>query len=113
VKQVGTERIILGTPPFSSPDPATEKGRMVPINHGGPSVMASDGSAQTPEEAKASQYDDMTVQELAEETSKREIDMSGRGTGKDGALKKSDYIDALQGDDDSEGGDADNDGDEE
>lgn len=110
------EPIILGPGPFSSPDPATEGYRQIPIDDGEGAADAADRAAAEEEgEGEDGGYEDMTVDQLHEEAEKRGVEVEG--TGANGNKVKADYVKALTAADEvdaanGEGDGGDNDDDE-
>lgn len=88
------EPTVMGAPPFSSPDPATDAKRMLPLEDGTSAHQARLDVEGTRTEGD---YKGMSPAELKALTEER--DLAVEGTGKGGAVKKNDYIAALQEDD--------------
>lgn len=89
------EPIVLGPIPFSSPNPSTDARRMLPLEDG---TSAYEAREAVVDKYDGTDYNSMSPAELkalAEERDLGEI----TGTGKNGAIKKADYVSALQADD--------------
>lgn len=86
----------ISTPPFSSPDPATD-GLKMEIVDADVSALDAREAAQARTEAD---YDSMEMSELKQLAEERDLEVEG--TGKGGNVKKSDLVSALQADDASE-----------
>ena len=89
------EGIVMGTPPHSSPDPATDGARMLPLEDGTSAHDAALDAAYAREneqaESEGEDYSSLKVAELREKMEERELDHSG--------MKKDDMVAALQEDD--------------
>ena len=92
------EPITLGPAPYSSPDPATDGIRMLPLEDGTSAAEAADAAAESREATNYASMDKADLVKLAEE---RDIEVS-RGDGKDGDPVKADYVAALTQDDTSD-----------
>lgn len=78
--------IVLGGVPFSSPDPATEARKMLPLEDG-----TSAYEAREPSESASGDYDSMKVADLKKLAEERDLKVEGG--------RKADLLDALRGDD--------------
>lgn len=88
------EPIVVGTPAFSSPDPLTEKGRMLPLTE---DVSAGAVAAENEATSEVVLYADMDKDVLEKLVAERELDVEG--TGSNGNVLKDDLVKALNGDD--------------
>lgn len=99
------EPIRMGTPPFSSPDPATDGIRMLPLEGGHGSVGGTDG-ADAPlataggDETKG--YGDMSKPELKSLAEERDLDVKRTDGDETKKLRISDYVTAFEADDTKE-----------
>ncbi len=75
----GTEpaEIVLGTPPFSSPDPATDGLKMLPLTDGTSAYEARQENAESAAKAADGDYDSMKKDELKALGEQRDLDFSG------------------------------------
>lgn len=87
----------IGPAPFSSPDPATDARKMLPLEDGTSSAYDSRVADQARHQAEATNYNSMSLEDLKSLAEEKDLDVEG--TGKDGRVKKSDYVDALNSDD--------------
>lgn len=93
----GSERTVLSAPPFSSPDPATDARRMLPLEDGSSAHQSAVEAAEIREATTLSDYNSLSPAELKELAEERDLEIEG--TGKGGNVKKSDYVSALEADD--------------
>lgn len=89
------EATVMGPPPFSSPDPATDAQRMLPLEDG----TSAHQAALDAEEVRntGSDYNSMSPADLKALAEER--DLTVEGTGANGNVKKSDLVAALTQDD--------------
>lgn len=92
------ERTVLGTVPFSSPDPATDAIKMLPLSDGTSAHQAALDAAETRESGLSTNYKKMSNDELKALVESREIG-DIEGTGKKGNVVHDDYVAALEADD--------------
>lgn len=88
------EPTVLGTVPFSSPEPHTDGLRMLPLEDGTSAHQASLEAAAGRDAATTGDYDSMKAPELKALVADRGLEADGN--------KKADYIAALQADDASD-----------
>lgn len=88
------ERTVLGPPPFSSPNPATEARRMLPLEDGTSAHVASLEAHEQREAGKGSDYSSMDAKALKALVEERDLTPESN--------KKADLIAALQEDDASD-----------
>lgn len=89
-----TEATVLGPPPFSSPDPASEARRMLPVEDGTSAHQAALDAEAVRTEGDYSKLDPKALKALADERG-----LEVEGTGKSGNVTKADFIAALHEDD--------------
>jgi protein-tyrosine-phosphatase len=98
-QDVEMQPIVMGTPPFSSPDPVTDGIRMLPLED-----QTTLNAAQAADQAAAlrglTDYESMSQEDLKSLTDERDLEVTR--TEGEGRLRKSDYIAALQQDDASD-----------
>ena len=86
--------IVLGTPPFSSPDPATDGLKMLPLEDGTSAYEARQDAAAVRSAGEDGDYSSMSKKELQDLAAQRDVDVDG--------LKKDEIVSALQADDASD-----------
>lgn len=93
------EVTVMGTPPFSSPDPVTDSYKMLPLEDGTSAHQGALEAAETRsvENNDYNALDKSELQRLADER-----DLSVEGSGKDGNVVKKDLVAALLEDDASD-----------
>jgi hypothetical protein len=102
----GSERTVLACPPFSSPDPSTDAKKMLPLSDGTSAHQSALEAANVRDAAKVEAappeegYSSLGMKELKNLAEERDLEIEG--TGKNGAIKKDDYVKALNEDDASE-----------
>lgn len=96
IENMAREPIRMGTPPFSSPDPATDGVRMLPLEGGhgsvGTTLVGDENSSDSGDD-----YSKLSPAELKELAEERGLEV--KGTGANGNVKKVDLVSALQQDD--------------
>lgn len=88
------ERTVLGPPPFSSPDPATDARRMLPLEDGTSAHVASLEAHEIRQAKQTGDYAKMNVADLKAMVEERDLSPESN--------KKADLVAALQEDDASE-----------
>lgn len=69
-------KIVLGTPPFSSPDPQTDALKMLPLSDGTSAYEAAQEAADARKAAAGGDYESMKKDELKALAEERDIDVS-------------------------------------
>lgn len=88
------EATVMGTPPFSSPDPVTDARRMLPLEDGTSahqSALEAEQAREGGESSEITDYDSMKSPELKALVEERGLETEGN--------KKADYVSALKADD--------------
>ena len=99
-QDVEMQPVVMGTPPFSSPDPATDGIRMLPLEDQ-TTPNAAEAADQAAELRELGSYGDKSPDELKSLAEERDLTVT-RTDGKDGRLRKEDYVAALTQDDTSD-----------
>lgn len=89
--------VVLGGVPFSSPDPATDAKKMLPLEDG---TSAFDAREEALAARAPTDYSSMKSEELKELAEERDLEVEG--TGKGGRILAKDYAAALAEDDASD-----------
>lgn len=89
------ERVVFGAPPFSSPDPATDAQKLLPLEDG----TSAHQAALEAEAARMTGEDYSKMNAAALKNLVEERDLEIEGTGKDGNVTKEDRVNALRADD--------------
>lgn len=85
------EHTVMGTPPFSSPDPVTDSIKMLPLEDGTSAHQASLEAAEIRDATTAQNYNSLKADELKSLVAERGLETEGN--------KKADLVAALQSDD--------------
>ena len=77
IEEGGSTPIVLGTPPFSSPDPSTDALKMLPLEDGTSAYEAAQEATSVRNAAASGDYDSMRKDELKALAADRDVNVDG------------------------------------